>query len=202
MLRYFANFVEYIHENGCTWTNNKTIGFTKLEFDYLHSNGGKLNQFNSNKIKFGEIKTKNIYNCINEENWYFRLIRNKRFFRKDYFGKINDFKRFIRWKRMAYWVPIAINLDINNIFNLNKYLIGKVSTKFKVKIDIIDVYSNLDIHICQLIPDILKYIFRHYLNLASIILISFRDIKLDSLEQWKYNHEILTNIHLVYEKLQ
>lgn len=205
-IEIFANFVETFNLEGCVWTNLKQVGFTKLEFNYLHSSGAELNQFKRLGVKFDfrdKLNNKEIYKELKDEtNWYYKLFRHKRYYENSRFRKLKDFKSFIQWKWISYWLPLAINSDISNIFDMNKYLVQKVSTKLKVKLDAEDILENLGIHVCQLIPDTLKILFNHYLNRASITLVTCRKIEKFSKDQWKYNHENLINIEKIYSKLQ
>jgi len=205
-IEIFANFVETFNLEGCVWTNLKQIGFTKLDFNYLHSSGAELNQFKKLGVRFDfrNIQdTKDIYKELKDEtNWYYRLFRHKRYYERSRFRKLKDFKSFIQWKWISYWLPLSINSDISNVFDMNRYLVQKVSTKLKIKLDAEDILENLGIHVCQLIPDTLKRLFNHFLNRASITLVTCRKIEKFSEEQWRYNHENLINIEKIYGKLK
>jgi hypothetical protein len=202
----FENFANTFHLEGCIWTTMKEEGFSKLDFNYLNSTGAVLNQFKSKRLRFDLSSPKinsNIYEELKmEKNWYFRLLRKRRFYSEYRFRKINDFKKFMRWKWMAYWLPLSINADISNVFDMNRYLVEKVSTKLKVPLDADDVHEFLGIHVCQLIPDTLKRLFDHKLNKSSITLVAYRKVAERTYDQWYFDHENPMLMHLIYKKVQ
>ena len=202
LIGVFDSFVNYIQEDACIWMTVKHEGLSKLKLNYLHSHGPELHQFGMNLHNLTHTKTFAIYeNLKTNENWYFKRIRSKRFY--DAYGNmpLQEFKHFIRWKWIHLLLPIAINEDLSNISDLNKFLIAKVSTKLKIALDADDVINVLGIHICQLIPDTLKILFQHDLNLSSFALVSLRRVKVNSLDQWAFSHGYEKE-YMVYKKMQ
>lgn len=206
-LNIFENFVKYIGENACIWSIIKEEGFSCLNLDYINSKGNVLRQFedmqniNYNIIK--NIKTNSIYNDLSNVNkWYYKHIRQHQLYKNEKFRKLYDWKKYIIWKWAAYWLPLSINEDIKNIFDMNKYLIENVSNKLKVRLNAIDTIEILGIHVCQIIPDTLKYIFNHVLNLSSPVFTAYRKIIPISLDQWRFNHSDIIGIYKIYGKLQ
>lgn len=205
-LKCHLSFLERIEElvrdlgcYGCAWMNMKNEGFTKLDLNYLNSSGGTLNHLKKRKVRFDMMNEQirkemekgtadwRLYG--NEKRWYYRLIRSKRYYDENRFRKINDIKEFMIWKWIRIWLPLSINEDIKNIFDLNRYLIKIVTNKYKVQLDWKDVYLYLGIHVCQLIPDTLKTLFNHKVNLASPIFLTFLEAKEFSKDLWKYDHD-------------
>lgn len=202
LIGVFENFVKFIQEDACVWMTFKHEGFAKLRLNYLHSNGPELHQFGLNLHNLVSTKTFAIYDELKtNENWYFKLFRSKRFYDAYENIPLQDFKHFIRWKWIHLLLPIAINEDMANISDLNKFLIAKVSTKLKIALDANDVINILGIHICQLIPDTLKILFQHDLNLSSFALVSMRKIKTNSFDQWAFSHGNEKE-YMVYKKMQ
>ena len=180
---------------GCAWMTRKYDGFSHLDIQYLNSEGATLNHLKKKKISFNfqkdilEKGTIEWQQYANQTRWYYKLIRTKRYYDESRFRKLNDIKEFVIWKWIRIWLPLAINEDLKNVFDLNRYLIKVVTNKYKVALDWKDVFINLGIHVCQLIPDTLKHVFNHKINSASPIFLTFLHIKEFSKDLWKYKHD-------------
>lgn len=200
-LELMEDFIKSIQCYGCAWMNQKHEGFTKLNLNYLESKGGVLNHLKEKKARFDFSNAKIEENILcGERRWYYRLIRTKRFYDENRFRKLNDFKQFIWWKWVMLWLPLAVNEDVSNVFDLNRYLIKYVTNKYKIRLDWKDIYEYLCIHICQLIPDTLKHKFNHKLNLASPIFLTFLNAKENSKDMWFAEHNGLM-MPFIYTKI-
>jgi hypothetical protein len=206
-LNVFKNFVEYIGESACIWSVIKFDNCSYLDVNYLNSKGAILRQFTSNKIfqfkNFKKMRVTKIYQMLKEnQKWYFMHIRPNKLYKKEKLMQIYDFKKYVIWKWISFWLPLSINEDMSNVFDMNKYLIETISNKLKVRLNAIDVIERLGIHVCQLIPITLLKIFTHELNLSSPIFTAYRKIRNNSFDMWEFNHTELNNICNVYAKLQ